>query len=349
MKNIKFYLASDTLIHLSQKIILNLVNNANVEILIPKHFDENAEKAIKQLLPNIKYGFFNIKDFFTKKPDAIVFGNDWSSEAKIIIFLCRVYNITTYCIQESVVDFGDKANRLEYADYIFIQGEQTKEHLKRNNLILSGNPRYEDLKYSKITNNQILINCNFTYGIFEDQRDSWIDDIVSCCKKAKINFKISQHPRDTGDLSRYKEHLINSSASTIEKQLLDSSIIITRFSSVIHEAILLGRKVIYYNPHNEKMFYDFKPDNIVMFTANNIDSLNGAITNAKKTVIGQDDNIDYLRKHVRPFEEKPSLIISNFILKENNNSKSVQNINHSRSILAYIKIIILFYFKKLYK
>ncbi|MCC6154726.1 MAG: hypothetical protein IT367_13250, partial [Candidatus Hydrogenedentes bacterium] len=46
-----------------------------------------------------------------------------------------------------------------------------------------------------------------------------------------------------------------SNAYVVHEQLKASTIVITRFSSLAHEALLMGRHVIYYNPHGEKMRY----------------------------------------------------------------------------------------------
>lgn len=347
MKKIYFYLASDTLVYLSERIIKNLYEENDVTILIPQHIQENAEEAIRKILPGIKFKYFTIIDFIKNQPDCVVLGNDWANEAKVIIKLSRNLNIVTYCIQESIIDFGDGSGKLEYADYIFIQGEQTLEHLKRENLILSGNPRYEDLNVVEIKKRSVLINCNFTYGIFEEVRDEWLSDIVKACQTVSIEFKISQHPRDLADLTKYKNNLINSSAGTIKSQLIDSSIVITRFSSIIHEALLLGRKVIYYNPHGEEMFYDFQPDGRTLFLATNYNQLVKAINIANYENINLNVLDSYLKRHVRPSSNMPSTIVSEFIKTNTEYKKSDKGIGTLKVFGSHFKSKLKFHLSKL--
>ena len=75
-----------------------------------------------------------------------------------------------------------------------------------------------------------------------------------------------------------KYNFIKSNAAIVHKTIAESSVIITRFSSLIHESIAYGRPVIYYNPHLEKMSYDFEPDQKNLIVAYNKRELKEALS-----------------------------------------------------------------------
>ena len=68
---------------------------------------------------------------------------------------------------------------MEWFDRPFIQGRITLNPLESPLYVLTGNPRYENLKMTPLPpEGQVLINCTFTYGIHADQREQWIQDCV---------------------------------------------------------------------------------------------------------------------------------------------------------------------------
>ena len=74
---------------------------------------------------------------------------------------------------------------------------------------------------------------------------------LHCVHHFFSNPPISKHPRDNGEFPDFP--IILSNAFKIQEQIESSSLVISRYSSIIYEALLMGRPVIYYNPHNEKM------------------------------------------------------------------------------------------------
>jgi hypothetical protein len=162
---------------------------------------------------------------------------------------------------------------MEWCNYPFIQGIATTTHLDRQIYFLTGNPRYEGLKVLPQPENKlVLINVNFTYGIHDSYRDAWIEDIIASCESSGYSYWIAQHPRDPADLSDYP--LAPSGAENIHETIKNSSIIVTRFSSLIHESIAIGRPVIYYNPHHERFGYDFGKEDDFLIFANDKEELN---------------------------------------------------------------------------
>lgn len=211
---------------------------------------KNADIALRSL--GEEYIPYEKGLFGKLKPSVVVFGNDWG-KALSPIEEARSLSIPTVCIQEGCLDWGDpRIRRMEWCDFPFVQGPITLKYLDRELYFVTGNPRLDSITELPLPKQpKVMINCNFTFGIFEDWRERWIGDVVLACKQAGLDYFISQHPRDMG-----KFHGLPVKASSpmeVHEHLAQSSLLITRFSTLVYEALLMGRSVIYYNPHREKM------------------------------------------------------------------------------------------------
>jgi len=313
---IVLYAQSDTLANSCSKLSSTLSKEIRCELCYPRYNDEGAKDFFKsKKIEALKFSKSELKRI---KPDLFFLLNDWSKEAKRVISICRLLKIPTICIQESIIDFGDNIKRMQFSDYVFVQGIQTVLDLKRTNYYLTGNPRYSvsaKVLSDNKTEQKALINCNFTYNIYEDIRNSWIKDIIRALQTNSIKFKISQHPRDKADLSKLTDYIIHSDSGSISKQISNSDIIISRFSSLIHESILQNKKVIYYNPHNEKMKYNFRFNSEFLHLCKTPKELEEALVFLLKK--RDYDNKPYVIQHCMPLYTK---VIDNFefILKHEN-------------------------------
>ncbi|HMX62824.1 MAG TPA: hypothetical protein PKD58_07130, partial [Candidatus Sumerlaeota bacterium] len=74
---------------------------------------------------------------------------------------------------------------------------------------------------------------------------------VESCMKWGLDYFISQHPRDKGRFPDY--NVRPSHAGVVHDHLTDATILVTRFSTLIYEAMIMGRRVVYFNPFGEKM------------------------------------------------------------------------------------------------
>ncbi len=329
-KKIAFFPSNDTIMHSFLAIIKAILKDTapKITVFLPKRDKENAASALSILNQNdisvLKAGWYNL---LRNKPDILILGNDWANESKYIMLICRLLNIPTICIQESVIDFQGNQFRMQWADNVILQGVSTLKLLNRKECFIAGNPRYENLEITNLPDiHNVLINCNFTYGIFEEVRETWLNDITDELKLSGINYFISQHPRDTGEIKKYGK-VINSSAASIHDQIIQSSIIITRFSSIVHEAIAMGIFVIYYNPHGESMYYDFEYNHDFLFYAINKTELKNCISKCLNKQFPQLLALNYLRKHIRPFKAKPSSVIANIITNEEISTRNGRSIN----------------------
>jgi hypothetical protein len=317
IKKIAFFAANDTIAKSFVNVINKCKEHFDLSLYIPVATNENAGAVFES--NGLAYKKFSFSDLLKQKIDVLIFGNDWTKEAKYIIAKCRKPKIKTLCIQESVIDFGDpSAKRMRWADFALIQGAQTVLELDRKHYFVTGNPRYENIELSGLPEaHKAFINCNFTYNIHERIRNWWLTDIIKSLDEAGVEYLISQHPRDRGDLHSFK-NVYRSNAQIVHQQLRQCSFVITRFSSLIHEALCMGRKVIYYNPHSESMKYDFGFDNNLLFCCRNRQELStsiSSITNSKATTYEEFGK--YLGKHCILLSSKPSDIITKVLMESN--------------------------------
>jgi hypothetical protein len=309
---IAFYSQSDTLADNTYCLISENPHYKYINY-VPSGKAENADHFFAQ--KNIPYHRYSYRHLRGSRPDILVLYNDWTKAALRIIAHCHLLRIPVVCIQESIIDFGDSFRRMQHADDVMIQGVRSAAILPRNHFFLTGNPRYSHSLTANKAAEYALINCNFTYNILEEVRAAWLDDVTSALDEAGINYFISQHPRDNGDLGKYK-NVIRSSSTGLDEQLGKAGLLITRFSSLIHESLIRGVPVIYYNPHNENMQYDFDFNLEFLMIAREKNSLKEYSAMLYKKDISGKGLESYLNEHCLPAETKPVSTI-NYLLSEN--------------------------------
>ncbi|HRK33691.1 MAG TPA: hypothetical protein PLJ47_03765 [Candidatus Hydrogenedentes bacterium] len=187
--------------------------------------------------------------------DVMITGNDWGTQSKLIVARARKRRIPSVIVQESIIDLDHPMGMMQWADFAIIQGPYSLRYLKRDFAFLAGNPRYDAIQRMSLPDApRAFINCNFTFNVFEDKGRGWVDDVTRAAEAAGLPYMVSLHPRCYIDMTGVK-NVQPSGAYVVHEQLRASTIVITRFSSLAHEALLMGRHVIYYNPHGETMRY----------------------------------------------------------------------------------------------
>jgi hypothetical protein len=290
------FLASSDTITRSFKTIIEKYSREGFKLLCkPK---EHAKQAADML--GIPSEIVNLKVEDIAEHSVLVLGNDWGpTERKINEdFLSK--GINTVCVQESSIDFNSHDNRMRFCSFPVFQGVATLQNFDVSGMICAviGNPRFEELKPLRFPpDRKALVNVNFTYGIYEDKRNQWVEDIVSTCDELNIEYIISQHPRDNGDLSKYK--VLRSSAMLVHDSIAESSVVISRFSALLTEAVCLGRPAVYYNPHGEKVDYKFEADDSMFYIARNKTELKRALSSINQQQNnGVNTDVTFLNKHL---------------------------------------------------
>lgn len=335
-KKIAFMAPNDTIAKSFVPVIKNCREQFDLSVYTARLTKENASAVFDN--KGICHKRFSFKALLKEHVDVLILGNDWSREAKHIIARCRKCGIKTICIQESTVDFGDlAANRMKWANFAFVEGAQTVLELEREHYYIVGNPRYEDIQFTRLPEkDKALINCNFTYGIYEEVRNQWLADIVGSLEDAGIEYLISQHPRDRGDLDKFS-NVYRSNANVVHQQLKECSLVITRFSSLVHEALCMGRRVIYYNPHSESMKYDFGFDQSLLFYCKSRQELGDSVKSIRDSDVRTfEEHSLYLGKHCTLLNNKPSEVISRLLMQSDFRDGNGIALNLWRSRLGYI-------------
>lgn len=295
-----------------------------VQYIIPKlscKDDAAAEALGKRNIKFIEldYNARECKELKNFAPDFIFCGADWTSEFFAISRIAKKLSIPTITLQEGPQDWHMTLiqpiknkrvlrilNHYRNADIFLSQGAVTLNHIRPKYFAVTGNP-----KIGKIVENPfpreplVLINCNFTYIAakppYENNREMWLRDVISACEEVKIKYFISQHPRDDGKLEY--PNVIESSASVINEQLLKSSIIISRFSSIPYEALARGREAIYYNPHREPMLtYTGDVYGAVKLASNKSELVNYLSQHKKHMFFDKEKAARYLSRHCGPMD-----------------------------------------------
>jgi len=270
---------------------------------VPVGFKNKIKNILKIEIQDIPTIFISRSNW---KPDIIIFGNDWSYTKKLIAE-AKLLKIPTVCIMEGPQDFESPGRPMTRANHIFLQGALHSLYLDRDEFYITGNTRLENKAKTTLPKKHcVMINSNFTHGIYEEWRDRWINDIIMVCEKLNIDYFISRHPRDNGDFKG--KIVIDSDAFKIDAQIAKATLVISRFSNVVYEALVQGRPVVYYNPHKE----DKK-----------------ILTNGKPKAILYSDNINVLKNNIIKgieYDEQLKAKIEKFLLlhcgvNENNNDK----------------------------
>lgn len=241
-------------------------------------------------------------------PSVVVLANDWGREEYEIIQEARLLGIPTVCIQEGSVFFPVMTGRvLQNADYIFAAGYKTPDYLKRKNILLTGSPKYDSITTLPLPSKpMVMINCNFTYGIFENIRLQWLEDVTGVCEKLGLDYFISQHPRDPANLpGRWR--VVRSAEAPFLEQMKAATILVSRFSTLLYEALMAGREVIYYDPHGENPDL-FSPDEEGIYWAKDVDDLKARLHEALETNgARQAASQQFLEKYCGPVDQRASV------------------------------------------
>jgi len=231
------------------------------------------------------------------RPSVIVMGNDWYDGAWRLFERAYALKIPTVCIQEGCLDFSTH-RRMQWCDYPFVQGPIMLGHFRSPIYFLSGNPRFDSLSPLDLPGKPVaMLNCNFTYGVEEGAREEWVGAVSRACRELQIEYFISQHPRDRG---KFPDHLVlPSHAGVVHEHLAGSSILVTRFSTLVYEALLTGRQVVYYNPHRETMRLFNEDETGGIYKAHDEESLIEALAGASEpvTAVGEARREHFLELH----------------------------------------------------
>jgi glycosyltransferase involved in cell wall biosynthesis len=221
--------------------------------------DGGLRQKLAELAPSsISYSRFVLE---RRRPGLVVVFNDWDRATRPIIAAARVAGIPTAAIVEGIQDYNDvdtgrTRNAYKMADAIILPGAFDRRYFpdgSRQRVYVAGIPRVRHLRENPRpaidTGTPIaLINANFSYNVLAQHRDEWLRSAVAAVRAAGLQPVISRHPGDAG-----REHADLVTDADFYTALAKSVVTVQRFASGILEALAIGRGVVYFNPHGEKV------------------------------------------------------------------------------------------------
>ena len=221
---------------------------------------------------NIIDGFKDNKDIDVVYRDSfsyidnkiLVVSIDWVPQAQVMISNSKKRGIIIVGIVDGIEDFDDedydyKRKPYKSVDYVLLMGKDDRSGLtsNRRKSTVVGLPKLAGMYKEQVffpKQDKVLINVNFTYGTHEEERESWLKSIIDICDDLNLKYIISQHHADNGILN---DEIV--SDIEVYNEIRQCSLVISRFSTIIIESLVLGKPVIYFNPHNESVSIYKKP------------------------------------------------------------------------------------------
>jgi hypothetical protein len=246
-------------------------------VMVRRHVQHSEREALEQ--EGIAYEIHRTDASMFRDADVVLMGIDWGMEERVFIHHCRRHGLPVACLQESTnVDFDGPPHRMQWTDYALIQGTHALGYLDRQWNFLTGNPRFDAYASApEPAGPRVLINCNFTFGLGVDWGRDWVDQVVDAATELSLPYAITVHPRDETDLSGLN-NVLPSSAYKVGDQLSESTILVSRDSSLPYEALLMNRHAVYYNPFHEKERCLQEDDSGLIHKCDTPDDLRGLLT-----------------------------------------------------------------------
>jgi hypothetical protein len=186
--------------------------------------------------------------------------NDWGPSPRAAIDAVATAGGVSFSKVEGVQDFTDADTgriREPYrrSDVVLGQGVNDVEALPGREVVVVGSSRLERIRAgaeAPSDASSVLINLNFTYGVLAEAQDTWLWEGVRGAQAVGIDYEISAHPaqKNIPKDPEVQDHLC---VDPFSHALRRSGVLISRFSTVLYEAMALGVPVIYLNTHGEKV------------------------------------------------------------------------------------------------
>lgn len=216
--------------------------------------------------------------------------NDWDESVKELFVELKEKSGHSISKVEGVQDFEDVDTGRErrpyrHSDLVLAQGMNDVENLPGINTEIVGSSRLEaffaDPACAKQTG-KVVVNFNFTYGVLDHQAEDWLLGVASTLQKTNEEYTISTHPaqKKFPDDPMVRDHIARDPFSHL---LNGAGILISRFSTVIYEAMARGIPVIYHNPHGEKVPTFSNPEGAFL-VSRSTDELETALVTAREWV-----------------------------------------------------------------
>jgi hypothetical protein len=276
-------------------VIREIIRSGHTAAIIETN-TKDTENLREGLKLNNDIEFINFNNLCDTNFKTLVCSVDWINRE--FIKRCQCNDIKTIGMVDGIEDFNDtdyKFDRKAYqtVEYVLLTGINNLKYFeyKKNKCFVVGLPKIYSLWNSKVffpKKITILINLNFTYGVMEEFRESWLNEVTQAITSLGIKYKISQHHADNG--------IVDSKVLTkanVYEAIKDSTLVVSRFSTIISESLALGKPVVYHNPHNEESPMYKNPLNAF--------SISQDMHSLKKMIIKELSNLKDVRERAKNF------------------------------------------------
>ncbi|MGB7961845.1 MAG: glycosyltransferase [Propionicimonas sp.] len=188
--------------------------------------------------------------------DGVVVLNDWGRQSRHLVNAAQSVGAATFAKVEGVQDFEDAdtgRHRSAYrtADYVLGQGRNDVAALPDRPVHVVGSSRLERIWALGIhgtDKDDVLVNLNFTYDVMPEAAAPWMRSVEAAANEAGVGYRVSLHPAQP-ELGMDLPIAVD----PLRHELTRCGVLVTRFSTVVFEAMARGVPVIYHNPHGERV------------------------------------------------------------------------------------------------
>ena len=189
--------------------------------------------------------------------EALLTFNDWGEYYGEYVAFLKGKRPVSFAKVEGVQDWEDHdtgrvRNAYLSADVVLCQGDNDVRALegRRERLEVVGSSRLESIWNAALPADappRVVGNVNFTYGVQSEHRDLWVESLREACRRTNVPLDLSLHPSES------VKYPAQAASEPIRHLMVQDSILVSRFSTVLFEGMARGCSVIYYNPHREQV------------------------------------------------------------------------------------------------
>lgn len=287
------------------KLIKDQYEKRSRKVLLISPLPNYADEGVEAYFQSLNLPFLRVEKFLQvrAKASALMVFNDWDQRvSRPLVEHVKAIGGATIGLIEGIndyhdVDTGRVRNAYRTVQYVLAPGRFEIERYfndRKDSSYIVGIPRLNDfdkIPLRRSSTGIALINANFTYGVLEEHRDSWISSVVSACVAAGYKPVLTVHRADSGDYSAY-----DVTSKTFYDAMADADVFVSRFSSCIIESLVLGVKCIYYNFGFEKVD-KFSDSMGAYYTPVNFEELVVALEASKREAFPLRCAQEFLRLH----------------------------------------------------
>jgi hypothetical protein len=229
-----------------------------------------------------------------RQSDVVVACNDWNRSVTSAFDTLRERNIRTVGLIEGC-RFGEP-RRYRRVNRILAWGPSASEYFSQPIDIVGSTTIEDALRIPPPPASPAIAINHKTHFLTDAQQGAWLNAVIEVCDDIGVPYKVSCHPNVRS--LRPKE------TGTLEEVLAAGSILVSRPSTVVLEALVAGRAVVLF-PDPEEPLVEFSEPMGAFALADSKSALKRNILSALQTQIDRKAVARFIERHVS-IEERPA-------------------------------------------